>query len=207
MTQGLERFQSAGDLHFVTFSCYRRQPLLGSPAARDQFEASLERMRLRYGFFLRAYVVMPEHVHLLISEPTDGVLATALQAVKLSVTRRREERPFWLKRYYDFNVFTRAKVLEKMHYIHMNPVSRGLVAQPKEWAWSSCRHFLTGAKGVVEVESEWLGRERERASSRPLHVSEARRGAPKLLRGVRRGPPAGLTDRVGAARSVYGRAG
>jgi putative transposase len=77
------RFQQTGDLHFVTFSCYRRKPHLGHPSARDTFERSLEAMRLRYDFFVSGYVVMPEHVHLLVSEPRKALLAKALQALKL----------------------------------------------------------------------------------------------------------------------------
>ena len=69
MTRGLVRYQKTGDLHFVTFSCYQRQPYLGTPAPRDLFERSLEIMRRRYGFFVTAYVVMPEHVHLLGKRP------------------------------------------------------------------------------------------------------------------------------------------
>lgn len=59
-------------------------------------------------------VVMPEHVHLLISEPKGALLAKALQALKLSVAVQREERPFWQVRYYDFNVFTEKKRIEKI---------------------------------------------------------------------------------------------
>src|SRR5271155_3982164 len=102
MTKGLIRYHEAGDLHFVTFSCHARQPYLGTEAARDLFEQSLESMRLRYDFFLTGYVVMPEHVHLLISEPKGALLAKTLQALKLSVAVQREERPFWQARYYDF---------------------------------------------------------------------------------------------------------
>ena len=81
MTKGLVRYQQAGHLHFVTFSCYHRQPHLGSRAARDLFERSLEAMRVRYDFFVAGYVVMPEHVHLLVSEPKKCLLAKALQAL------------------------------------------------------------------------------------------------------------------------------
>ncbi|HVV72706.1 MAG TPA: transposase [Verrucomicrobiae bacterium] len=162
MTRGLVRYQQAGDLHFITFSCYDRRPYLGTETARDLFEESLESMRLRYGFFLTGYVVMPEHVHLLISEPKGALLAKVLQALKLSVAVRREERPFWQVRYYDFNVFTEKKRIEKLRYMHRNPVKRGLVEKPYEWRWSSFRHYLTGEVGVVEIESEWTATRRER---------------------------------------------
>jgi putative transposase len=163
MTEGLIRYQQAGDLHFVTFSCHGRQPYLETEAARDLFEQSLESMRLRYDFFLTGYVVMPEHVHLLISEPEGALLAKALQALKLSVAVRRKERPFWQSRYYDFNVYTDKKRIEKLRYMHRNPVKRGLVEKPYQWRWSSFRHYLTGEVGTVEIESEWTATRRERA--------------------------------------------
>jgi putative transposase len=162
MTKGLVRYQEAGDLHFVTFSCYGRRPYLGTEEARDRFEQSLESRRLRYNFFLTGYVVMPEHVHLLVSEPKDALLAKALQALKLSVVVRRDERPFWQVRYYDFNVYTDKKRIEKLRYMHRNPVKRGLVEKPYEWRWSSFRHYLTGQVGIVEIESEWTATRRER---------------------------------------------
>ena len=111
MPQGLVRYQKEGHLHFVTFSCYERRPYLGTPAARDIFVRSLEVMRARYRFFVIAYVVMPEHVHLLMTEPLEVPLAKALQALKLSVAVQNKERPFWHKRYYDFNVFSERKSL------------------------------------------------------------------------------------------------
>src|SRR3989442_8227407 len=69
MPWGLKRFQQARCLHFVTFSCYHRAPLLAIPEARCIFEQTLERVRKWYGLYVTGYVVMPEHVHLLISEP------------------------------------------------------------------------------------------------------------------------------------------
>jgi putative transposase len=155
MTRRLIRYQRSGHDHFITFSCFQRRPLLGSDATRSLFEDSLERTRLRYGFCILAYVIMPEHVHLLVTEPRSGLLSTAVQAMKISTALRQSERPFWHPRYYDFNVFTRRKRIEKLRYIHRNPVRRGLVEHPEDWTWSSYRHYLTGEPGTVEIESAW----------------------------------------------------
>jgi putative transposase len=125
------------------------------------FEAALEKMRRRYQFLVVGYVVMPEHVHLLITEPEAGTVATALQAIKISVARRRTERPLWLPRCYDFLVWSEEKRVEKLRYIHRNPVARGLVERPEDWAWSSFRHYRTGVAGTVEVESWWTRQRRE----------------------------------------------
>ncbi len=175
MTTGLVRYQETGDLHFITFSCFQRRPYLVSNESKDLVVDALERMRLRYGFSVYGYVVMPEHVHLLVSEPENGILARAIQAIKLSVSVRRQKRPFWQARYYDFNVFSEKKRVEKLRYIHRNPVTRGLVKRPEDWAWSSFRHYASGVRTTVEIESSWTAARRERASS---HVSESRRGAP-----------------------------
>ena len=153
MTRGLVRYQQCGDFHFLIFSCYHRRPYLGTSPARNLFESALERVRLRYCFVVAGYVVMPEHVHLLVSEPRAGTLALVLQALKLSVTRRRPERPFWQARYYDFNAREGDKVSEKLRYMHRNPVVRGLAACPGDWPWSSYRHYATGERGTVEIES------------------------------------------------------
>jgi putative transposase len=151
MVEGLERRQEKGEVHFVTFSCYHRCGYLGSAAARDLFEDALARMCYRYQFGVFGYVVMPEHVHLLLSEPGKDLLGVALQALKISVSKRAKERPFWQARYYDFNVFTISKRIEKLDYIHWNPVKRGLVEKPEDWLWSSCRYYQTGAQGRVKI--------------------------------------------------------
>jgi putative transposase len=168
MTKGLVRYQQAGDLHFITFSCYGRKPYLASPAARELFEASLEKMRRKYGFAVLGYVVMPEHVHLLVNEPALCLLSRALQALKISVSVQRSERPFWLRRYYDFNVHSAEKIPEKLRYLHRNPVARGLVEKPEDWQWSSFRHYATGVKGTVEIESFWTAAERGGRTLTPL---------------------------------------
>jgi putative transposase len=165
-TRGLVRYQQTGEFHFITFSCYQRRPYLDSRAAKELFESALEKMRRKYGFAVLGYVVMPEHIHLLISEPADGLLSRALQAVKLSVSVRRRESPFWQHRYYDFNVFTAEKITEKLRYLHRNPVARGLAEKPEDWQWSSFRHYATGIEGTVEIESFWTAEKRERTIPR-----------------------------------------
>jgi putative transposase len=154
------RYQQTGEFHFLTFSCFRRRDYLSTVAAMELFEDALERVRLRYLFAVAGYVVMPEHAHLLVNEPGSGLLSRTVQALKLSVSMRRRERPFWQAHYYDFNVSTHEKFMEKLRYIHRNPVRRGLAAIPEDWKWSSYRHYQTGMRGTVEIESEWTARER-----------------------------------------------
>src|SRR5260370_32347947 len=113
---------------------------------------------------------MPEHVHMLVNEPEQGMLAQAMKSLKQSVARRLALRaldPFWQARYYDFNLWSERKLVEKRRYIHRNPVARGLVARPEDWAWSSFRHYLSGESGPVEIESQWTARKRGQAGIFP----------------------------------------
>jgi putative transposase len=153
MVEGLERRQVGGDLHFVTFSCFHRLGHLGNAGSRDLFEDALQKVGRSYRLDVVGYVVMPEHVHLLVSESGRGLLSGALQALKVSVTRRSKMRPFWLPRYYDFNVRTEAKRFEKLDYMHWNPMKRGLVEKLEDWRWSSYRYYQTGEQGRVTIKS------------------------------------------------------
>ena len=171
MPWGLKRYQQTGDLHFITFSCYRRAPLLGSGSARDTFVVTLERVRRWYRFYLTGFVVMPEHVHLLLSEPERGNLAVVLQMLKQIVSQELNERAttsFWQPRYYDFNIWREQKLTEKLDYMHQNPVQRGLVARPEDWKWSTALHYSTGKECAVELESHWTARRREQLGVHPL---------------------------------------
>ena len=166
MPWGLERYHQSGQAHFITFCCYHRRSGFQSATAKRTFELGLERVRRSYGLSIYGYVVMPEHVHLLLSEPQHETLAHALKSLKQGVARRLLEgdQHFWQKRYYDFNIRNRQQFVEKLRYIHRNPVKRGLCETPEDWEWSTFRHYATGTEGIVEIESEWTARKRERAA-------------------------------------------
>jgi len=78
MPWGLKRFHETGGLHFITWSCRERQPLLDTPEKRDLLLKVLEQMRNRYRFGVVGFVIMPEHVHLLLSEPLMGNISRAI---------------------------------------------------------------------------------------------------------------------------------
>ena len=151
MPTGLKRFQNTGDLHFITFSCVRHRPILGTPQARDAFLTILEQTRSKYRFQVIGYVVMPDHVHLLLSEPEQHPLRTALQVIKQRFSRTCTEEWVWEERYHDFNVRTDTKRIEKLRYIHRNPVKRGLVTEPDQWRWSSFRSYAYLELGPVTI--------------------------------------------------------
>ncbi len=192
MPQDLRRFHHSAQSHFLTFSCYHRQPKFDTPDTCDLFVLTLEEMRQRFAMCIYGYVVMPEHVHLLVSEPgaafrhrsvpqvrvrsvdanlgTPPTLADALHFLKLSFTKRLprligETGSFWQKRYYDRNVRDEDEFKVKLRYLHRNPVKRGLVTNPADWKWSSFRHYALREVGVVEIESQWTATDRETKSS------------------------------------------
>ena len=175
MPKGLKRFYGKGDLHFLTFSCYQRLPLLGSARARNLFVHALGKIRDRYGFLLVGYVVMPNHVHLLMSESSQATPSVVLKVLKQRVSRdlrkKRRRVPaeqlrlrfakedglprFWQPRFYDFNVWSKEKVREKLEYMHANPVTRKLVDHPKDWPWSSWSFDAKGQSGLISIDPAW----------------------------------------------------
>ena len=146
---------------------------------------------------------MPEHFHILMSEPQEATPSTAMQAIKLSYARRvlskqnptysrrsrvktdrvphfsrslREVGPLtqsstrapnhiWTKRFYDFNLWSQQKESEKLHYMHQNPVTRGLVDKPEDWKWSSFLYYATGKTGTIRLNdwSAWEDKMRRQA--------------------------------------------
>jgi putative transposase len=174
MPNRLRRCYGGEYLHFVTSSCYHRRPILGTAQRRSLFLELLEQVRRRYGFVVVGYVVMPEHFHLLFSEPEKGTPSTVMQVLKQRFARKilkklrargdpaqgqlwdeaLAEGHVWQRRFYDFVVWSHAKRLEKLRYIHRNPVKRGLVLEPAQWSWSSFRHYAYGEAGPVLVDEQ-----------------------------------------------------
>jgi putative transposase len=168
------RYYGADYVHFITTSCYQRQPLLATKGNRDHFLRVLEQVRRRYHFVVVGYVVMPEHIHLLLSEPERGNPSIVMQALKQGFARSllcRLRRPqnrrqpslwdtalgeghIWQRSFYDFVVWSEGKRVEKLRYMHQNPVKRGLVLEPEQWRWSSYRHYAYGEAGPVLVNEE-----------------------------------------------------
>jgi putative transposase len=165
MPHGLKRFQQSAQSHLVTFTCYHRRRGFDTPAVYKLFVQVLEQMRRRFALCVYGYVVMPEHMHLLLSEPQSGLLADALHSLKLSFAKRLGSGVFWQKRYYDRSVRDEREFVEKLRYIHRNPVKAGLCECPEDWQWSSFRHYALREKGAAEIESEWTARDRDRQAT------------------------------------------
>ena len=166
----LARYDDPGTARFVTFSCYHNYNLLISEFALDTFVKCLESTKQKYSFRLLGYVLMPNHVHVVIVPPNNVRLSRIISEIKsLSgrtilqnwraknykiLSRLLQSRDgqvrhaFWQRRYYDHNCRTTEKAIEKIKYCHKNPVRAGLVEKPEDWKWSSYR-FYYGMDNVV----------------------------------------------------------
>ena len=163
--------------HELTFSCYNNRQFLKYDITRGFFLDAIERAREKHNFDLWAYVIMPEHVHLLIwPGEKEYSIAKILQAIKLSTTKRamkylemnKPEKLKWLStgqasnpyRFwqdgggYDRNVYSYEALVEMIEYIHRNPVRSGLVDDPLKWEWSSAREWVEPGSGPIRIDRE-----------------------------------------------------
>ena len=173
--KAMKRREIVGGIRFLTFSCQRRLPLFSNPVVAQVFVGAMVRVRERSGLELFAWVVMPEHVHLLVRPPmaeSGADLARPLKSLKTSVSRRALARwseldapilrklddghgraRFWQKGGgFDRNVRDRVEFCRQVRYIHRNPVERGLVEQREDWKWSSVRWWMGLREGEVECD-------------------------------------------------------
>jgi putative transposase len=171
-----KRIDEPGQARELTFSCYKRYEFLGRDRTRQWFVDELAEARKTFPFDLWAYVIMPEHVHLLIY-PREASAKAGIVAgrIKESVARKaikylEENAPEWLERIsvkegsrlrrrfwqpgggYDRNVVELSTVEQMINYIHMNPVRRGLVSRPEEWFWSSAGWYAGVQPVPIEMD-------------------------------------------------------
>ncbi len=166
--------EDPGCAHELTFSCYRRLPLLSRDRTRRWLIDALATARQRHKLELWAYVIMPEHVHILfVPRDPNYRIRRILQSVKQPVMRRainflKQTNRDWLARLragdtdgyhswqpgggYDRNVNTAKTAWSIVEYIHHNPAQRGLVECPTDWAWSSVRWYAGAGEVVLEMD-------------------------------------------------------
>ena len=173
-----KRWDALFDAHCLTFSCFKRQPFFHASHICRWFLESLVASRLRRPFDLWAYVIMPEHVHVVLWAHEGTKISTILQSMKLSLARKvliwaqrdnpellalmADPRPngdvsyrFWQRGGgYDRNLRGDRDVHEKIRYIHDNPVRRALVARPEDWPWSSAKTYCDGADEPIHIDTD-----------------------------------------------------
>jgi putative transposase len=172
----VKHFHEPGDLHELTFSCYEQLPLLAEDTARKQLCESIDRAVTGGAYRLVAFVLMPEHVHLLV-DPTSAepAIDKLLYAIKRPFSHRMKlhfeavasrwrdrltvrDRPgklafrFWQEGPgYDRNLSGSSAIVAAIDYIHRNPVRRGLVERARDWKWSSCRWYESEKQEIDAV--------------------------------------------------------
>lgn len=167
------RFEEPGHARFLTFSCYHRLALLDNSAIRDLFSRRLDESRSQLGFRLIAWVVMPNHIHLLLlpqlpKHPVPAILRALKEPFARDVIARwrqldapvlsrlvdgRGHARFWQRGGgYDRNIYTDEVLLKTIEYMHANPVRRGLVPTPIDWVWSSARWYAGMTDGPVTMD-------------------------------------------------------
>ncbi|HEV2349771.1 MAG TPA: transposase [Terriglobia bacterium] len=175
------RLYSPGQMQFINSSTYRRAPLFLSERFQRTFVSTLASLRAEMGFLIIGWVLMPEHFHLLLKpEPADST-SLIMKGLKEETATRilrtlREQRQYpwcrkmlerlrlpstvhdeshyrlWQRRFYPFNVYSEKKRLEKLDYMHNNPVRRGLVKEPGDWPWSSWRFYYRHDASILEMD-------------------------------------------------------
>ena len=163
----IKHYERLGHVHELTFSCYNRRPLLTNDAWRQELCEAIDRATDRHKFRLYAFVIMPEHVHLLVQPSSEGgSIPALLRAIKRPFSYKIKQwltefnsrllddltvrqRPgvttfrFWQEGPgYDRNLTEPKSILAAIEYIHLNPVRRGLCQAAADWRWSSVRWFL-----------------------------------------------------------------
>ncbi|MCD4825711.1 MAG: transposase [Phycisphaerae bacterium] len=175
-----KRFNIDEHARFLTFSCFKNRSFLSSQQAGVWFANSLMVARKKYGFDLWAYVLMPDHVHLLLLPRHGGDVPNILTLCKRSVT---DVATSWLKKNnpvglqkmldvqpngkksfrfwqrgggYDRNIFSAIEAHEKIQYIHANPVRAGLIDSPGKWKWSSFQAWETDIDDPISIDRDSL---------------------------------------------------
>ncbi len=177
VTKRCGRWDTAGQAHALTFSCFRNRPFLTLERTCDWLAEAIDSARRRHGFDLWAYVFMPEHVHLVVYPKREGYLISRiLLAIKQPVSRRaihylkshqpqglelmatgQRARPyhFWQKGGgYDRNITRVETLIQTVKYIHRNPVRRGLVELPEQWRYSSAAQWEGQGVGPLVIDRD-----------------------------------------------------
>jgi REP-associated tyrosine transposase len=177
----LQRHYGENHLHYLTTSTYRRARVFDSERFKRHFVAALAELRSELGFRILGYVLMPEHFHLLIWPSAEANPSQIMQKLKgrtarfiLKTLRQNRQHAWcarmmsrfalpgtvhdeascrvWQRRFYDMNVWSEKKRLEKLNYMHNNPVKRRLVNAPGEWPWSSWRYYYLQEASIIAMD-------------------------------------------------------
>ncbi|HEX4139437.1 MAG TPA: transposase [Candidatus Methylacidiphilales bacterium] len=156
-------FDYPGAVHFVTFSTHQRRRFLEPDRSKEIVLETLESFFTSHGTVCTGFVVMPNHVHAILSGGPEFQISKFVQVWKKTSSYRirqfyreymeryralcPEECPIWQASFYDANLESDEKVNEALEYMHQNPVTAGLCDHSVDWLWSSARFYEEG-RGV-----------------------------------------------------------
>lgn len=177
----LRRCYEGSNLHYITCSTYRRTRAFDSDRFKLEFVDCLRAVRMELEFKLVGYVLMPEHFHMLLwpsvlANPSQIMQSFKERTAIYLLDQLRENQQFrwcqktlsrfklpstfhghanyrvWQRRFFDMNIYSEKKRLEKLDYMHANPVQRGLVKEPGDWPWSSWRFYYRGDSSLLAMD-------------------------------------------------------
>ena len=160
-------YDEEGHAHFVTFSCYKRRALLQPDISKRIVIGMMHSQLKKQNGFCSGFVIMPDHVHAIVWFDSPNQLSTFMKqwkqrsSVKLKAliinnldhyaSKIDVGEPIWQRKYYSFNLYSQSKMLEKVDYMHRNPVRAGLVDYPEDWEYSSARFFEKGKSVGIPI--------------------------------------------------------
>lgn len=175
-----KRYRLAGSIFYITSNIYNRIKIFTCPSFVIPIIDSLNYYRYQYVCKLLGYVIMLDHIHLLIWPQDAQVLADFMRDFKRftsgRITRQaklecktdwvskfeeagnetgRANYKVWQDSFWEQTIYTQTFLEQKLNYIHMNPVRAGIVDEPSEYSYSSYRNYYFGDHQLIEIDSEW----------------------------------------------------
>jgi putative transposase len=165
------RARTAGGTYFFTVVTQERRPILTTEAVRTALREAIQQTRITLPFQIEGWVLLPDHLHCIWTSPKGGANFSARWAIikrrvsehcaaKINTAqsgsgRKRNERTFWQRRFWEHQIRDDADLVKHLGYIHWNPVKHGLVKTVKDWPYSSFHKYV--ARGTFP--SDWGGSE------------------------------------------------
>jgi putative transposase len=177
----LPRFHIEGHIYYITTVIHNRLPIFTRPSFIIPLYDSLNFYRYKQEFKLLGYVIMPDHLHLIIWPFGESTVSDIMRDYKTFTSKRiirqaevediaewveafrqagqetgRSTNKVWQDSYWDVNVYTERFLRKKLNYVHLNPVRAGLVERPEDYVYSSYRNYVLGEEWLIEIDKDWV---------------------------------------------------
>ena len=173
-------FDIEGHVYYITTVVYNRLPIFARPSFVIPLIDSLNFYRYKRTFKLMGYVIMPDHIHLLIwpfgQSPMNDIMRDFKKFTAVRIIRQadvearadwltafatagaetnRSDNKVWQDSYWDSNVYSDRYLRQKLNYMHRNPLRASLVEQPEDYPYSSYRNYMMGDDSLIEIDRNW----------------------------------------------------